>query len=148
MQNSIPVVNINSLIDEAQCYKTVREMRWSSKNDRVRECQSSVCKSCGVNFDDLTDTVFSGHHQPLSKWIMCLYLMGLNLSNRQIGQELDVNESDCQKMTKLLREAVYEKNPDVLLVGEVECDEVYIVAGHKGQPEMVKKGNANQGATV
>jgi len=25
-------------------------------------------------------------------------------------------------------------NPDVLLVGEVECDEVYIVAGHKGQP--------------
>ena len=29
---------------------------------------------------DLTDTVFEGHHQPLRVWILCLYLMGLNLS--------------------------------------------------------------------
>ncbi|MDP3361803.1 MAG: transposase, partial [Methylobacter sp.] len=27
----------------------------------------------------------------------------------------------------------------VILEGEVECDEVYVVAGHKGQPEAVKK---------
>jgi hypothetical protein len=27
----------------------------------------------------------------------------------------------------------------VVLEGEVECDEVYVVAGHKGQPEAVKK---------
>jgi hypothetical protein len=74
--------------------------------------------------------------------------MGLNLSNRQIAQELDINESDCQQMTTVLREAVFGKNPDVLLENEVECDEVYIVAGHKGHPEMIKKGNANQGATV
>ena len=26
------------------------------------------------------------------------------------------------------------------LWGEVECDEVYVVAGHKGSPEAVKKG--------
>ena len=26
-----------------------------------------------------------------------------------------------------------------MLSGEVECDEVYIVAGHKGNPEAVKK---------
>ena len=25
------------------------------------------------------------------------------------------------------------------LEGEVECDEVYVVAGHKGHPEAVKK---------
>jgi hypothetical protein len=61
---------------------------------------------------------------------------------------LDINESDCQQMTTLLRRAVFEKNPDVLLSGEVECDEVYIVAGHKGRPETVKKGDENQGATV
>ena len=26
-----------------------------------------------------------------------------------------------------------------MLEGEVECDEVYVVAGHKGHPEAVKK---------
>jgi hypothetical protein len=33
------------------------------------------------------------------------------------------------------------KTPSATLSGEVECDEVYLVAGHKGQPdEVVKKG--------
>jgi hypothetical protein len=30
--------------------------------------------------------------------------------------------------------------PEPSLSGQVECDEVYVVAGHKGQPETVKKG--------
>ena len=38
-------------------------------------------------FDDLTGTVLAGHHQPLRVWLLCLYFMGLNLSNRQIDQE-------------------------------------------------------------
>lgn len=29
--------------------------------------------------------------------------------------------------------------PEPRLSGEVECDEVYVVAGHKGHPEAVKK---------
>jgi hypothetical protein len=28
--------------------------------------------------------VLAGHHQPLRVWVLCLYFMGLNLSNRQI----------------------------------------------------------------
>ncbi len=43
--------------------------------------QRYQCKGCGVNFDDLTDTIFAGHHQPLRVWVLCLYFMGLNLSN-------------------------------------------------------------------
>jgi hypothetical protein len=31
------------------------------------------------------------------------------------------------------------RKPEVTLSGEVECDEVYIVAGHKGHPEAVRK---------
>jgi hypothetical protein len=27
-------------------------------------------------------------------WILCLYFMGLNLSNQQIAQELDLHPSD------------------------------------------------------
>lgn len=42
-------------------------------------------------------------------------------------------------MTCELRQTVVEKKPVVELSGEVEFDEVYITAGHKGQPETVKK---------
>jgi hypothetical protein len=36
----------------------------------------------------------------------------------------------------------------VKLDGEVECDEVYEVAGHKGHPEAVKKNGAKVAVTV
>jgi hypothetical protein len=68
--------------------------------------------------------------------------MGLNLSNKQIAAELGLNESDCHAMTSLLREGVYEKKPKVTLSGEVEIDELYVIAGHKGNPEAVKKKDA------
>jgi transposase-like protein len=97
------------------------------------------CKKCGKYFDDLTNTIFQGHHQPLKVWVICLYLMGLNLSNKQIAAELGLNESDCHAMTSLLGEGVYEKKPKVTLSGEVEIDELYVIAGHKGNPEAVKK---------
>jgi hypothetical protein len=66
--------------------------------------------------------------------------MGLNLSNSRIARELDLNISDTQQMTKLLRSGIVKNKPEVILDGEVECDEVYVVAGHKCQPDAVKKG--------
>ncbi len=59
--------------------------------------------------------------------------MGLNLSNTQIARELDLNEADIQQMTHQLRSGIVSKKPAVVLEGEV-------VAGHKGQPDAVKKG--------
>ena len=50
-----------------------------------------------------------------------------------------LNSDDAQKMTTQLREGIVERKPKVTLSGEVECDEVYVVAGHKGKPEEVKK---------
>lgn len=52
------------------------------------------CKDCHLRFDDLTQTILAGHHQPLRVWMLCLYLMGLNLSNQQIAAELDLNKDD------------------------------------------------------
>jgi hypothetical protein len=46
---------------------------------------------------------FARHHQPLRKWILCLYLMGLNLSNEQIAQELDLDKDDVHQMTSQSR---------------------------------------------
>lgn len=97
------------------------------------------CRACQFRFDDLSHTVFAGHHQPLQTWILCLYLMGLNLSTHQIAAELDLNKDDAQQMTSQLRAGVVEKKPEVLLSGEVELDELYLITGFKGQPAEVKK---------
>lgn len=142
-------------MDDRLCYEKIRELRWS---DGVfcPHCQSKSCnrhghhnstkhrhryqcKRCQKYFDDLTNTIFQGHHQPLKTWVVCLYLMGLNLSNSQISKELGLTENDCHAMTGLLREGVYEKRPQEVLDGEVEFDELYVIAGHKGHPETVKK---------
>ena len=68
--------------------------------------------------------------------------MGLNLSNRQIAQELDLCVADVQAMTEALRQGLTARTPEVILDGEVEIDEVYIVAGHKGNPAAVAKRGA------
>lgn len=65
--------------------------------------------------------------------------MGLNLSNRQIAQELGLNKDDVHSMTAQLRDGVVARRPEPSLSGTVECDEVYVVAGHKGHPTAVKK---------
>jgi transposase-like protein len=89
-------VDIKNLIDEVQCYQTVRELRWPDGvtcpscqytqvikrgfDDTEPARQPYACTDCHSRFDDLTDTIFAGHHQPLKVWILRLYFMGLNLS--------------------------------------------------------------------
>jgi len=113
------------------------------RDDTQPERQRYLCTSCDRRFDDLTDTIFAGHHQPLRVGILCLYFMGLNLSNRPMAQELDLNKDDRQQMTGQLRQGIVVQKPTPTFHDTVECDEVYIVAGHKGKPEAVaKKGVA------
>jgi predicted RecB family endonuclease len=73
--------------------------------------------------------------------------MGLNLSNLQIAYELSLNENDIQEMTMHLREGLATRVQPVVLSGEVEIDEVYVVAGHKGNPAAVEKKAAMGDAT-
>ena len=54
--------------------------------------------------------MFAGHHQSLKVWILCLYFMGLNVSNEQIANELDVERSDVQQMATQLREGIVKKS--------------------------------------
>ena len=149
------MVNIRDLIDHAKCYETVRALRWpdglvcphcssdsvvkDGRDDTEPHRQRYLCHGCRRRFDDLTGTIFAGHHEPLQTWIICLYFMGLNLSGLQIAKELDMNRGDVQAMIQQLRQGVVDRRPPVALSGEVECDEVYVVAGHKGHPEAVKK---------
>src|SRR5215210_3528945 len=155
--------NLLALLDDAKCFALVRQHRWPD-GVRCPACASSTvirdgcdetqrsrqryrCKACGGRFDDLTGTVLAGHHQPLQVWVLCLYFMGLNLSNRQIAQELGLSQPDVQLMTEQLRTGLVARIPPVRLEGEVEIDEVYVTAGHKGNPAAVaKRGAAGDGA--
>ena len=147
------LVNLSALVDDAKCFALVRQQRWPDGvrcpacgsgavirdgfDDTQAHRQRYRCKAGAGRFDDLTGTALAGHHQPLRVWVLCLYFMGLNLSNRQIAQELGLGASDVQAMTEALRGGLAAKAPPVRLAGEVEIDEVHVVAGHKGQPAAV-----------
>ena len=66
-------------------------------------------------------------------WILCLYFLGLNLSNSQIAQELELDPDSAQDMATQWRQGILAKQSAVVLSGEVECDEIDVVAGHQGQ---------------
>jgi transposase-like protein len=155
------LVDLSGLMDDAKCFAFVRQRRWpdgvrcpgcggetvirDGHDDSQPHRQRYRCRACGSRFDDLTGTALAGRHQPLRVWVLCLYFMGLNLSHRQIAQELGLSPSDAQAMTERLRRGLVAKAPDVELEGEVEVDEVYVVAGHKGQPAAVAKGGGSAG---
>jgi transposase-like protein len=148
------LIMLTNRLDEAKCYEVVRQLRWpdgvacpkcrsrgvvrNGHDDRDQSRQRYLCQTCRYRFDDLTGTVLSGHHQPVSTWLLCSYFMGVNLSNRQIAHELGLCESDVQALTAVLRQGIVAKMPDVVLSGKVEFDDVYGVAGHKGHPEAVR----------
>ena len=151
---AVDLVDLSGLLDDAKCFAFVRQHRWPD-GVRCPGCGSDAvirdgcddtqsyrqryrCKACASRFDDLTGTVLAGRHRPLR--VLCLYLMGLNLSNRQIAREMELSPSDAQAMTEQLRRGLVARTPDARLEGEVEIDEVYVVAGHKGQPAAVAKG--------
>lgn len=151
-------IAIHGLMDDAKCYEMVRDLRWPkgvccphcespqvvrNGHDTTEVCrQRYICRDCDRCFDDLTKTVFAGHHQPLRIWMLCSYFMGLNLSNRQIAAELDLSATQAHAMVMQLRQGIADHQHPFVLEGEVECDEVYVVAGHKGHPEAVKKKGA------
>src|SRR6266850_7743191 len=112
------MIHMQALIDDVKCFETVRNMRWpdgvqcptcdsaevtkQGRDETQPERQRYRWKSCERRLDDLTDTIFAGHHQPRRVWILCLYFMGLNLSNEQIAHELSLHESDAYQMTTAL----------------------------------------------
>ena len=101
MQMETSIITIKQRVSEAECYAIIRQLRWAEGvscphcdgcdtirrgyDSAQRVCQRYQCKTCGKRFDDLSGTVLPGHHQPLSVWVLCLYFMGLNLSNQQIA---------------------------------------------------------------
>src|SRR5690242_8489989 len=100
------------------------------RDEHAKARQKHECKGCGKRFDDLTGTVPASDRPPLKRWIVFLYFMGLNLSTRQIAQELNLKGDEAQHMAEVLRTGIVEKKPEAKLWGEVEGDDVCVAAGH------------------
>ncbi len=80
------MINLPYRIDDAKCFQTVRDLRWpdaiacphcsstqviqDGKDDTQPHRQRYDCHACSRRFDDLTGTIFAGHHQPLQNWIL------------------------------------------------------------------------------
>lgn len=119
-------LQLSKLLDKQQCFDAYRSIRWAegvicphcqskevSKNgmdSKHKEVQHYECKGCKRYFDDLTETIFSGSHHPLTHWITVLYLLNLNISNQQIADDLEISESTVQQMCSVIREGVVKKN--------------------------------------
>lgn len=154
--------HIQALIDDVTCVETVRNIRWPdgvqcptcgsaevTKQGRA-ETQSARqryrWKSCERRFDAWTDTIVAGPHQPLRVGLWCRYVMGLNLSNHPIAQERDLHSADVPQRTCQWRQGIVAQQSTATLSGEVECDEVDLVAGHQGKPAEVAKTGGADGA--
>ncbi len=99
------LINLQTLIDEQKCDETVRQLRWTEGvtcckcgalhvvkrgfDETPPHRQRYQCQACQSRFDDLSGTINACHHQPLQVWILCLYLIKLNLSTHQIAAELN-----------------------------------------------------------
>lgn len=107
--SSVRIVALKMWLGRAFTTISRREDATAAKGGVLTKTAPTGPGRCCGQFDNLTGTVFEGHHHPLEVWILCLYLMELNLSNRQIAQELGLNKDDVQRMTKQLREGVVAK---------------------------------------
>jgi DNA-directed RNA polymerase subunit RPC12/RpoP len=121
--------NIQDLIDEAKCDAEVRKLRWPN-GVRCPECGSNQVSKRG--FHD---------HQPHRQGYRCQ-----SCTKVPDGPE-PVQSADCSGIGAepggcatddhaVAQWGGGEKKP-ILLEGQVECDEVYLIAGHKDHPEAV-----------
>lgn len=156
------MINIRDLIDDAKCFQAVREMRWpdpvtcphcsseavikDGRDEARPHRRRHLCHGCRGRFDDLTGAIFAGHHQPLRTRVVCPYFMGLDLPSLQVAKELDMGRGDVRAMVQQLRQGIVDRRPAAGLEGEVECDEVHVVAGHKGNPAAVERKGEPAGA--
>src|SRR5271157_3764731 len=110
------MLNILKLIDDARCFETVRAMRWpqgvtcphchspqvtkQGHDESQPERQKYECTVCRKRFDDLTGTIFAGHHQPLRVWMLraegCQTLFLVSHSARK-NQKQSLTPRSCEE---------------------------------------------------
>ncbi|WP_306060504.1 IS1595 family transposase [Natronococcus wangiae] len=102
------------------------------KYGSYREYQRYRCKDCGRTFNDKTGTIFACAKIGLDRLLFAFYsLLRFNTSIRQLDAELDASYRSLRRRVEQFARTL--DAPSLNLVGPVEIDEVYVIAGLKGR---------------
>jgi len=137
------------LLDEEECYRQLRRLRWPDGKVRCPYCGGEIfkswayfrqpfchryqCGSCGISFNDKTGTIFEHSKLPLSAWFLGFYLAQLSQSTSTVAKELPCHYRTAHRIMWLVREQMVRLEGGRVLKGTVEADEIYVTSGHKGQ---------------
>lgn len=151
-----------ALLPEGACVRIVKQIggagqgcprcgetqELGSKEPGYREhytrCRCQVCARAGrtATFYELTNTIFENSHLSARQWLWGMYLFVGGCSTREIALELDVKLKTAQRLVRLLQLALLTVRYRFMLQGKVEFDEVYLIAGLKGQAGKLKRERA------
>lgn len=136
--------------DEEKAMDFLRHIRWAN-GVYCPECKSFEvykrgvqgksrrysCKSCGLNFSDLSGTVFANKKIPVGE----IFYIIMNLDKKSVqrlSDELDHKWDSVYRVAQEFRESLLDKSSDPVLSGDVEIDEMYQSAGEKGLKKLSK----------
>jgi transposase-like protein len=145
--------HLHQLFNVDTCYMYIHTLRWKDRLLHCPRCHSHEvdpwgsyhyrpglkrywCKGCRRTFNDLTNTLLSQSRRSLAHWILATFLLCLTCSSRRIAREVGVHGRTSYRWCWWLRNTALSYETDRQLEGTVEADELYHIAGHKGQAKQ------------
>ena len=149
--------------DEAVCVDFIASLKWDEGKPCCPKCGSLnviglktrpvyKCreKGCEKQFSVKIGTIFEGCNVPLSKFLVCFYLLANaknGISSHEVGRALSVSQKTAWHMLHRVRKAMEEEIG--LLSGAVEIDECVIggkaVHMHEARKKSLTKKKAVTG---
>ena len=143
------------LVPEEACVTIYKQVRWlgglccpycgcrkevTVKDPHYRKhWHRYTCPDCSqkagrqVTFTDLHGSILEGSHLTVRQWLWAGLLFVAGETALGIKRELGVSTKTAQRIVCLLQVVYFTRRFRSLLAGPVEIDEVYIIAGLKGQ---------------
>jgi transposase-like protein len=150
----MPVLSyVHPLFSVDQWQASIHTLRWKDRPLACPRCQSQDvapwgtshyrpgckrywCNGCKRTVNDLTDTLLHQSKRSLPHWILATFLLCLSCSSRRIARELGVHMRPSSRWGWWLRNTTVSYETDRHVAGTVEADELYHIAGHKGQAKQ------------
>jgi len=119
------------------------EQRERSENGLQRYSCRLCAKAKGQQYRMFTvwsESIYEKSKLSPTLWLWVIACWQIKLNSSEIALAVGINEQSAARCVNLLDGSVYESHhldPERQLSGQVEADECYQTAGHKGQPRRV-----------